>query len=260
MNYFRQIFLVLLALGEVSSAGVAVSDRIYEYKDGKTVLEGYVAIPKDGKAKHSVVLVVPEWKGVGEYSKRRARMLAELGYLGFVVDVYGKGVRPSSNEEAGKLAGKYKGDRPLLQKRMQAALTAATQMPQADAKHVAVIGYCFGGTAALELARTGAPLSAVVSFHGGLSNPTPENAAKIAAPVLVLHGADDPFVKPDEVKAFKDEMKLSSTMLRFIAYPDAVHSFTNPDAGNDKKAGAAYNAEADKKSWQEMQSFLKASL
>ncbi len=133
-------------------------------------------------------------------------------------------------------------------------------MKQVNPRKILVIGYCFGGTTALELARSGAPLVGTVSFHGGLSTPTPEDAKNIKGPVLAMHGADDPNVPPAEVKAFKDEMSRAKVKLEFIAYPGAVHAFTNPAAGNDNSKGAAYNANADKKSWIAFEKFLKQVL
>jgi dienelactone hydrolase len=175
------------------------------------------------------------------------------------VDVYGKGIRPSSPKEAGELAGKYKSDRVLMRERMQAAYQELIKMHEVNPKKILVMGYCFGGTAALELARTGAKLSGTAVFHGGLSTPMPATKA-LAGKTLVLHGADDPNVPPAEVDAFKDEMKTTKSKLEFIAYPGAVHAFTNPNAGDDPKKGAAYNQAADQKSWKRFQKFLKEVL
>ncbi|MEI7669386.1 MAG: dienelactone hydrolase family protein, partial [Pseudomonadota bacterium] len=182
------------------------------------------------------------------------------GYVSFAADVYGKNIRPKDAKEAATFATKYKNDRALLRSHIIAAYNQIAEIKQVDNKKIVVMGYCFGGTTALELARSGAQLSGTVSFHGGLSNPTPENAKNIKTPVLVMHGADDPFIPPAEVQAFKDEMKKAGVNLQFITYPNAVHSFTNPAAGNDNSKGAAYNASADKASWVEFEKFIKSVL
>jgi dienelactone hydrolase len=195
--------------------------------------------------------------GLAQFDKDKANLLAKQGYVAFAADVYGKGIRPTNADEAKQQATKYKDDRPLLRSHIRAAYDKLASMKQVNNKKLLVMGYCFGGTTALELARDGAPLVGTVTFHGGLSNPTPENAKNIKGRVLVLHGADDPHVPPAEVQAFKDEMKTAGVDMKFIAYPGAVHAFTNPAAGNDNSKGAAYNAEADKASWAEFEKFLK---
>jgi len=165
-------------------------------------------------------------------------------------------VRPPEPKAAGALAGTYKGDRKLFRERLKAGLAQLTGNKLVAPVQVAAIGWCFGGTGVLELARSGADLKGIVSFHGGLSTPTPEDAKNIKCPVLVLHGADDPHVPPDEVAAFKKEMADAKVKYEFVAYPGAVHSFTRPDAGNDPGKGVAYNKEADEKSWAAMQKFF----
>jgi dienelactone hydrolase len=165
-------------------------------------------------------------------------------------------VRPADAKEAGALAGKYKGERALYRLRLRAGLDELTKNTLVAPGQIAAIGYCFGGTGVLELVRDGSEVKGVVSFHGGLNTPTPEDAKNIKAPVLVLHGADDPFVKPDEVAAFKKEMADAGVKYEFVAYPGAVHSFTRPDAGNDNSKGAAYNEAADKASWFAMKEFF----
>lgn len=229
----------------------------YTAKDG-TVLEGYVAYDDAAKKPRPGILIVHDWMGLGKFAKHKADRLAAMGYVAFAADIYGKGVRPANAEAAGKLATKYKMDRPLLRARAKAAYDALQARPEANHSKTLVMGYCFGGTTALELARSGAKLAGVVSFHGGLDAPLPAQPGVITAPVLVLHGADDPFVPPPEVKAFKMEMQAANVNLQFVEYPGAVHAFTNPAAGHDNRAGAAYNAEADKASWQEFRRFLRS--
>ncbi|TGL48936.1 dienelactone hydrolase family protein [Leptospira wolffii] len=250
----------LVCLGAILFAGsvsAKVKSQIVEYKQGDTVLEGYVAYPEGVKKAPGIVLV-HDWLGLGENTKARANQLAELGYVAFAADIYGKGIRPKTGEEAAKLAGTYReGDRKLLRDRGQAALDALKSIEGVDPNKLAILGYCFGGTAALELARSGADLKGTISFHGGLSTPKTEDAKNIKGKVLALHGADDPFVKSEEVLAFQDEMRKSGVDWQFVSYGGAVHSFTIKEAGNDNSKGAAYNEKADKRSWIELKTFLK---
>ena len=251
------LFLTLLVvLFFPLSAHAALHTEFVEYTEGNTVLEGYLAYDDAVAQKRPGVLVVHEWKGLGSYAQKRAEQLAELGYVAFAADIYGKGIRPQTNEEAGAQAGIYKNNRPLLRARVNAALDILKNNALVDSQKMAAIGYCFGGTTVLELARSGADVRGVVSFHGGLNTPAPDDAKNIKAKVLVLHGADDPYVSPEEVGAFKEEMAKGNVNLEFVAYPGAVHSFTNPDAGDDPSKGAAYNVEADQKSWEAMKVFF----
>lgn len=238
----------------------SISVETVSYKEGDVELEGYIARDSKTAKKQPVVLIVHDWMGNGDFSKEKAKKIAELGYVGFAVDIYGKGIRPTSTNEAQALSGEYKNHRDRLRARARAAYDYVRTLPYVDSKKIAVMGYCFGGTTALELARSGAVLSGAISFHGGLSTPTPDDAKKIKAPLLVLHGADDPYVPAEEVAAFKKEMADAKVKMEFVAYPGAVHSFTNPAAGTDNSKGAAYNADADKKSWEEMQKFFKRIL
>lgn len=252
-------FMILL-LTFIFCTGVQVNAAIktetVEYRDGDTVLEGYIAYDSKLAAKRPGVLVVHEWTGVGSHVKKSAEKLAAMGYTALAVDIYGKGVRPVP-PQAGEVAGKYKSDRPLLRRRIQAGLDFLNQHKTVDSKRIAAIGYCFGGTTVLELARSGAAVKGVVSFHGGLDSPTPADAKNIKGKVLVLHGADDPYVPADQVAAFENEMRSNKLDWELVKYSNAVHSFTNPDAGSDNSKGAAYNAEADKRSWARMSAFLK---
>ncbi len=252
----RQTILFFLFFAFAIPARAALQTETVEYKDGDTVLEGYLAYDDSIKAKRPGVLVVHEWKGLNDYAKKRANQLAELGYVAFAADIYGKGIRPTTNEDAGKQAGIYKSDRPLLRQRAIAGLNQLKNNPLVDPKKIAAIGYCFGGTTVLELARSGADLKGVVSFHGGLDSLHPEDAENIKAKLLVLHGADDPFVPAKDVAAFQKEIDDARVPMTFVKYPGAVHGFTNPDNGTDVSKGVAYNAEADKKSWEEMKNFF----
>jgi len=249
---------LLLSLAAVST-WAEIRTKVVEYKHDGQALEGWLTYD-DTKVtpgqKRPAVLIVHQWKGLSDYEKKRAEMLAKLGYVAFAVDIYGKGVRPTAPQAASAEAGKYKNDRALLRGRVKAGLAELLKQEMVDSKKVAAIGYCFGGTTVLELARSGADVAGVVSFHGGLSSPTPEDAENIKTRVLALHGAVDPFVKPDEVLAFTEEMAKAKVDWQLVAYGDAVHSFTDWNAGNDASKGSAYNEKADKRSWEDMRQFF----
>jgi dienelactone hydrolase len=247
--------MLALAMLSQTASGV-VKTELVEYRDGETVLEGFVAYDDAKSGPRPGVLVVHDWGGLGEYAQHRAKMLAELGYVAFAADIYGKGVRPADPAESARVAGGYKADLPLLRKRVNLGLEQLRKRPETNPQKVAAIGYCFGGTTVLELARSGADVAGVVSFHGGLGTTLPAAAGAVKARILVCHGADDPFVKPAEQAAFKDEMAKAQVKYQFVAYPDAVHSFTNPKAGDDKSKGNAYNAAADQQSWDAMRKFF----
>lgn len=242
-------------------AQAALKSQVLEYKSNGTKMEGYLVYDTENKKKLKPgILIVHDWMGLSNFTKEKANALAKEGYVALAVDVYGKGVRPKNQEEAAKLAQQYKDDRTLFRQHLRGAYDALISINSVNAKKIVVMGYCFGGTGALELARSGVPLAGTVSFHGGLSNPTPADAKNIKGPVLIMHGAEDPFVPPAEVAAFKDEMKKANISYEFIEYPDAVHAFTNPQAGNDKSKGAAYNRSADRESWEAFEHFLKENV
>jgi dienelactone hydrolase len=245
-----------VALGLSGSAKAALHTQTVEYKQGNTVLEGYLAYDDTSGAKRPGVLVVHDWMGIGPFAKGRADELARMGYVAFAADIYGKDVRPKNSKEAGEQAGKYKGDRALLRARVLAALDVLRKQRNVDPNRVVAIGYCFGGTTVLELARSGAEIAGVVSFHGGLDTPTPADAKNIKCKILALHGADDPFVPPPQVAAFEDEMRKTGVDWQLFIYSGAVHAFTIPEAGNDNSKGAAYNERADKRSWMAMKQFF----
>ena len=211
----------------------AIHTETVEYKQGDATLEGFVAYDDAIQGKRPAVLVVHQWMGLTDYEKHRAEMLAQLGYVAFCADIYGKGVRPQNTAEAGAQAGKYKNDRQLLRARVNAGLDVLREQPLVDSKRIAGIGYCFGGTTVLELARSGADVAGVVSFHGGLDAPDPADGKNIKCRVLVCHGADDPFSSPQDIAAFENEMRKGGVDWQLIKYGGAVHSFTQPMAGND---------------------------
>ena len=196
--------LLLVAL--CHRADAKVHGQLVEYKQGDTVFEGYLAFDDAVKTKRPGILVVHAWMGLDDNAKKRADMLAGLGYVAFAADIYGKNIRPKDRDEAAKLAGKYKADRTLLRAHVNAAYAELVKNPKVDAGKTAAIGYCFGGTTVLELARSGTPVTGVVSFHGGLDSPTPADGKNIKAKLLVLHGGDDPFVPAADKRSW-EEMK-----------------------------------------------------
>ena len=194
--------VLALACGTLP-AWAAIQTETVEYQDGTVQLEGFVAFDDAVKEPRPGVMIVHEWKGLGDYAKRRATQLAELGYVAFAVDMYGTGVRPQTHEEAAKVSGLYRNDRHLMRARINAALEEFKKMPFVNPEKIAAIGYCFGGTTVLELARSGAAVKGVASFHGGLDSPNPADGKNIKAKVLVFHGGDDKFTSPENLAAFK---------------------------------------------------------
>ncbi len=252
----KNIIPLLLALaGTVSVHGKLVTGPV-EYKQGDATLEGYLVYDDAISGKRPGVLVVHQWLGLTDYEKHRAEQLAGLGYVAFCADIYGKGIRPQNTTDAGTEATKYKSDRTLLRARVNAALDVLKKNELVDSERVAAIGYCFGGTTVIELARSGANIAGIVSFHGGLDSPTPADGKNIKCKVLICHGADDPFEKPADLAAFEDEMRQAKVDWTLIKFGGAVHSFTQPMAGNDNSKGAAYNEKADRRSWAAMKMFF----
>ena len=251
----KKILLSLLAAAFAISAEAKLVTKTVEYKQGDTTLEGYLAYDDSFPGKRPGVLIVHQWMGLTDYEENRAVMLANLGYVAFCADIYGKGIRPQNYKEAGAEATKYKTDRALLRLRVKAGLDELKQSHLADPQRVAAIGYCFGGTTVIELARSGAELNGIVSFHGGLDSPAPADGKNIKCKVLACHGADDPFEKPEDLAAFEKEMRDANVDWRLIKYGGAVHSFTQPMA-DGSLPGAKYNERADKRSWADMKNFL----
>ncbi|GAB6077409.1 dienelactone hydrolase family protein [Hydrogenobaculum acidophilum] len=227
-----------------------------EYNSSDIVCEGYIAYEESSDIKRPGILVVPNWMGVGDFVKEKCRELASLGYIALAVDVYGKGVRPKNREEAAKLSSSYKENYLLLRKRLVDAMEALKSFELLKEGYIGAIGYCFGGTAVLELARKGVDIKGVVSFHGGLST-LDVNRNPIKAKILVCHGVDDPFVPMSQVEDFIKEMNERKADYQIIMYSDAVHSFTEKAAGDNKSNGSAYNELADKRSWNHMLLFFQ---
>lgn len=231
-----------------------VQTKLVTYKDGDAECEGFMAWDANLDGKRPVVLIVHDWMGRGENDAQRAREIASMGYLAFSLDVYGKDVRPKNRQEAAAAATKWRGgDKELFRKRLKAGMDAALAHESADADRVAAIGYCFGGSAVMQLARSGANLRGVIPFHGGYSLEPEGDAKNIKCKVLILHGADDKF---DGIVAIHKELKEAGVNYEIDLYGHAVHSFTNPYAGNDPSTGNAYDAQADERSWERMKDFF----
>lgn len=251
-------------MGAAVSLGAKVVAKPVAYEHAGVKLEGWLAyddakVPADKQAPG--VLVVPEWWGLNDYAKGRAEQVAKLGYVAFAADMYGAGVTTTDPKKAGELAGQFYG-KPLMAERAQAGLDQLLATGLVDAPRVAAIGYCFGGSTVQALAFSGAPLAGIVSFHGGLIPVPADAAAKTKAKILVCHGAVDPFVKPEDIAAFKQSLDAGKFDYQFISYAGAIHAFTNPTADELAKAtglvgGIGYNAAADQRSWSHMKAFFK---
>lgn len=229
------------------------------YQDGTQILNGLAIKPSNTNTQKPGILILPAWKGIDSHAKTTAVDLANLGYYTFVADIYGEGNYPQNTAEAGKIAGFYKNNTALYQKRIELALTQLIQAG-ANPDNIVVIGFCFGGTGALEAARAHLNIKGVVSFHGGLGKEATHAVTPITAKVVVCHGADDPYVSKEEITAFQQEMRDAKADWQMIYYANAVHSFTDPDAGNDNAKGAAYNEKAAKRSFEHLKLFLNEVL
>jgi dienelactone hydrolase len=242
---------LLLSLLAMASASAALVEKSVDYEHDGVTLEGFHVYDDAIEGKRPAVLVIHQWTGLTNYEKDRSRMLARLGYNVLAADIYGKGVRPVP-PAAGQEAGKYKGNRELYRGRLTAGLEQLKKDERTDTGKVAAIGYCFGGTVALELARAGADLDAVASFHGALSTKEPALADKVKARIVAFNGAEDPMVPHAERQAFMKEMTDAGVDWQLVEYGHAVHAFTNPDADRAGIPGVAYNEKADQRSWEAM--------
>ncbi|MGD0283451.1 MAG: dienelactone hydrolase family protein [Dissulfurispiraceae bacterium] len=253
------ISAVALTLSGPAYANPKIQERVVEYSAPGIVMKGYLAYDESIKGKRPGVLVVHEWWGLNDYSRYRARMLAELGYTAFAVDMYGAGKQALNPEEATKLSSGVMKDFDSAVARFTSALDYLKQEPTVDPHRIAAIGYCFGGGIVLNMARQGIDLNGVASFHGSLNAIKPAGPGNVKAKILVLNGAADTFITPEQIDAFKQEMKAADVHYQFISYPGALHAFTNPDADMYAKKfnlHIGYNADADKKSWEELEKFL----
>lgn len=241
-------------------AHTAIKGEDVQYKVGDQVFKGYIAYDDAVKGRRPGVLVVHEWWGHNEYARKRARMLAELGYTALALDMYGDGTQAHHPDDAGKLAGEVRSNMAKAKVRFVAAEDLLKKQPTVDAQRIAAIGYCFGGAVVLQMARSGLDLKGVASFHGSLSTSNPTTRGVVKAKMLVANGAADPSIKPEEIVAFKKEMDGAGVDYKFINYPGAKHSFTVPEAdefGRKFNMPFAYSPEADKQSWAELQTFFK---
>ncbi len=256
------IFVALLvSLFLLARAGSAEVKTVpFEYKDGGVILAGSYLYDDTVAVKRPVVLVFHDWMGPTDVTLDAAQKVVSDGYIAFIADIFGKGVRPASVKEASDQITIYKSDRALMRRRALAAYHAARNIPQADAAKVGSIGFCFGGTVALELARSGAQIAASVSFHGGLDTPNIEDAKAISGKVLALHGALDPFVPETDVSRFEKEMTEGKVDWQLVKFGGAVHAFTNKKVDELKLPGAAYNKNADERSFEYMKDFFASAL
>ncbi len=234
---------------------MAIVEKTLVYSDGDAVLEAFYAFDDHVSGRRPAVLISHAWAGRDNFVMDKARKIAGLGYVGFALDMYGQGVLGSSKEENAKLMHPFMADRAKLQQRIKAAFMTAKQLSWVDGQNIAAMGFCFGGLCVLDLARTGAGLKGVVSFHGLLGAPGNTRGVNIKAKILALHGHDDPMAPPEHVLAFQDEMTRAGADWQFISYGNTLHAFTNPVA-NDPDFGTVYQADADRRSWLAMQNFL----
>ena len=242
-------------ISPIQSNPAVYSEKVV-YRHGEVQLEGYLAYDKARPEQRPGILVVHEWWGINDYVKRRADQLAQLGYVAFALDMYGKGKTTDDPDEAAQLSSVYKNDPDLARARLGAGLEQLQQLHPVKKTSLAAIGYCFGGKMVLELARSGAPLKGVVCFHGGLSTTQPSGSGEIKAKVLVLHGADDPVEPISELRGFHQEMLQAGVDWQVIIYGGAMHSFTNPAADRVGIEGIRYNEKVDRRAWQAMLGFF----
>ena len=228
-----------------------------EYQDGALKMRGMLAYDDAHAGKRPGILVVHEAWGLGEHAMARAKMLAKEGYVALAADMYGDRRMATDLPQAMELIGELRTDPAKLRQRAQSALAALKAQPNVDTSRLAAIGFCFGGTTVLTLARGGADIKGVVSFHGGLQTAAPAQPGAVTPKVLVCTGADDPMIPPAQVAAFEDEMRAAAADWQVISYGNTVHSFTNPDAGKTVKLdGVAYNKQTDRRSWAAMRAFF----
>jgi len=234
--------------------------RTIDYSAQGAVMKGYLAYDENIAGKRPGVLVVHEWWGLNDYARKRARMLAELGYTALAVDMYGEGKQAMHPYDARAFSSELMKNFEVAKARFMAGMEFLKQQDSVDPTRIAAIGYCMGGGVVLNMARQGLDLRGVASFHGGLTAVKPAQPGSVKAKILVLHGGADKFITPEQIEAFKQEMKSAGADFHFISYPGATHSFTNPEAtelGKKFNMPVAYNPEADRQSWDELKEFLK---
>ena len=248
------MFVLILPACRDKTKNIVGQDVIYKHNGSN--MHGYLAFDQSKDHKRPAVLVIHEWTGLGEYIRKRTRMLAELGYVAFAMDMYGEGKIAQDHREAKKLMDKYTGDPELMLSRIRRALDILKKNSVTDPEKTAVIGYCFGGRAALKLAFSGEPVKGIVSFHGMLILPQKNEAKQIRSKLLIHHGAEDSFIPAETVKKFQDVLEKEKVDFEFISHEGAVHGFSRWSAGDDPSKGVAYNKKADKNSWASMKTFF----
>lgn len=240
--------------------GPQINGEEVTYSTTATEMKGYLATDVNKEGKRPGVLVVHEWWGHNDYVRKRADMLAEMGYVAIAVDMYGDGKQAEHPEDAGKFSGQVFENIDEAKARFEAAMETLKAHPDVDQEQIAAIGYCFGGSVVLSMANAGYDLDAVAAFHAGVALPIPPSE-EIQAKILVANGADDPFVPEEQVQAYKQAMDAAGADYRYIAYPGAVHAFTSPEAtamGEKFDLPLAYNKEADEQSWDEMKKLFNS--
>jgi dienelactone hydrolase len=253
-------FISITAVVFALNVSAEIITEEISYQQGDTVMKGLIAYDDALEGKRPGILVVHEWWGHNAYARKRARMLAELGYTALAVDMYGDGKTADHPEDAGKFSKAVGSNLPLAKARFDAAVTTLQQQDTVEADKIAAIGYCFGGGILLNMARMGTDIDGVVSYHGSVATSSPAKKGDIKTRIRVFNGADDPFVKAEQIEAFKQEMDAAGADYKFVNYPGAMHSFTNPDAdtfGKKFNLPLAYNEDADKDSWQQTQVFFQ---
>lgn len=253
---YRLILITAMGLLFANPARGEIVTKSIEYKHGDTVLEGYLAYDNTMKAPQPGVMLVHEWWGLTDHMKNMTKQVAEMGYVAFAVDMYGKGVVTDKTDKAGQLSGQFKDKDALRRERLKAGFDAFAAVPQVDKTRIGAIGFCFGGTCVLHMAYGGLEVKGVVSFHGSLVPPAESDAGKIKAKILVLHGADDPLVSPESIKAFQDGVRKAKADWQMLYFGNAVHSFTNPGADKVGIEGVKYDAKTDARSRQQMKLFF----
>ena len=255
MTLCRRLKTLAATLALLGAAPLLKAGTWVDYRDGAAHLRGYLAGAKL-QGRRPGVLIVHQWMGLTPYEEGRAEQIArQLGYVAFAADIYGVGNRPSDTKQAGEFAAKYEGDRTLYQSRVLAGLRQLAQQKNVDPHRLAVIGYCFGGAGALDMARINAPVLGVVCFHGALGTDRPAQG-KIIPKILILHGADDPYVTRATVSKVETELDGAHADYQVVLYSGTVHAFTQRSSGNDPSKGVAYNPESDRRSWRAMKDFL----
>ena len=253
------VFMLVLGITGVAAAEPRILGKAVDYSAQGVVMKGYLAYDESITGKRPGVLVVHEWWGLNDYARKRARMLAELGYTALAVDMYGDGKQAMHPDDAKAFSSELMKNFDVGKARFVAAMEFLKQQASVDPSRIAAIGYCMGGGVVLHMARQGVELKGVASFHGSLTAVKPAQSGVIKAKILVLNGGADKFITPEQIEAFKQEMKVAGADFQFISYPGALHSFTNPEAtelGKKFDMPVAYNAKADKESWDEMKNFL----